>query len=376
MPTHSDGTHHQTQTSGDVSRRRFIRSAGATAAGAAVLGDPLLQTAFGAEEKKPVGKKVHTRVRRPTSVAAVDANTVVTSDDNGNLIRWKVNGTEAVPDGVSKANHGGKKAAFVTYSDNIMPRARRALTAGYDGRVVLHDVDQLDAGNAFEQHLDGAPKREAWVVAVSPDGTRAVSAANDGQILLWNPSKPGERGEEVAHSREAVGGLAWVPKPGGGATTEFLSTHAEGVVKLWDISKLRVAPREYKHRNQPVNAVAVEKDGNFFVSASFDLTLRMWDPRNMRNPQKTLKGHRNWVWRVAISGDGRLAASAGEDGFVHIWDLTGPDAVIRPAKSFGRHPEGVMGVAFLPPQAGTRPTHVVFSARASSEPQPLIVQPL
>ena len=347
-----------------LTRRRFIRGAGATAAGAVVLGDPLLNSALG----QPKKKKAHSFEKRPTCVATVSEGVVVTSDDEGRLILWTVTSENVLLQETSAAKHAGK-AAFVTFSGNMKPA--RAFTAGYDGKIILHNVANLSDKKppTFEGHIANNKKREAWVVAVSPNGAQAVSSTNDGQILLWNTTDP-DKGpvQQFDAPHEPVGGLAWVPKTGGAPANQFLSTHVGGEARLWNVGNTKAAAHEFPHKNQPVNAVAVEKEGKFFVSGSFDMDLRMWDLINPgKNPLKVLKGHRNWVWRVALSPSGRLAASAGEDGFVHVWDLNKKGPVIRPEVSFGRFVDGVMGVTFL------REDRIVFTALPSSEPRPLNV---
>src|SRR5436190_19935220 len=108
MPVNSDGSGQPCPTRRDLSRRGFVGAAGAAAAGAAMLGGPFVRTAFA------VPKKVHSKVKRPTCVATVTDGEVVTSDDNGRLILWHVNGNATGP-ALSSTNHGGKKAAFVTF---------------------------------------------------------------------------------------------------------------------------------------------------------------------------------------------------------------------------------------------------------------------
>jgi WD40 repeat protein len=372
MPTHSDDPHQQPATAPALSRRGFIQGAGGAAAGAALLGDPLLNTARGAEQgnEKPNKKKVHSRVKRPTCIATVTPGSVVTSDDNGRLILWAVK-ESAILHTTSAAIHTGK-AAFVTYSNAI----GRALTAGYDGKVILHDVARLDDAKAhktFTQHVDETHKREVWVVAVSRDGRHAVSAANDGQILLWNPADPTAPAQTFDdHPHAAVGGLAFIPvkdKP----STEFLSSHAEGEVRLWNVNEAKEVKKEFTHDNsRPVNAVAVAGDGSFFISAGFDLTLRKWDlvNRDKTKPDNVLKGHKNWIWRVAISPSGKWAASVGDDGLVLVWRLDGskPGQTLKPDQTLGPFKDGVMGVTF------TAEDRIVFTAEALSVAQPLRVQ--
>ena len=364
MARTSEPTSRQASIPPGISRRSFIRRAGASAAGAAVLGGPFLNTAFGADRKK-----FHSAAKRPTCVATVGQDKVVTSDDDGHLIQWQVDGAVTNPI-MSAANHASKKAAFVAFSNTTAHP--RAFTAGYDGTVILHDLNNLADANAprFGHHKDGDPKREVWVVAVSPDGKQAVSSTNDGQILLWDPANPAGPATPFGDFHDPVGGLAFIPRADG-TPTEFLSTHAGGDVHQWNITKSKDPGYAWSHDNDlPVNAVAVDKSGKFFISASFDLTLQVWDlaNRDSRKPLKTLRGHKNWVWRVAISPDSDLAASAGEDGYVHVWKLNGGDKNVQPWKSFGRFEEGVMGVTF------TRQNRIVFTSGASKIEHPLTVQ--
>ena len=111
-------------------------------------------------------------------------------------------------------------------------------------------------------------------IAVTPDGSRAVSASFDYSLILWNLS-----------SQQAI---------------EVLDDH-EGAV----------------------NAVALLDQGQRALSASDDGTLRLWDLADGGSLQHVFTGHRGKVAGVAVSPDGRLAASAGWDGTVRLWDLAG-----------------------------------------------------
>ncbi|MBP7963676.1 MAG: TIR domain-containing protein [Caldilineaceae bacterium] len=113
-------------------------------------------------------------------------------------------------------------------------------------------------------------------LAVSPDGTRLVSAGYDGTLRIWSMGSAqtltiltggGERLRGVAWSADG----RWVA--GGGL---------DGKIYLWD------------------------------VSAIYSPTLK---------PDRLLAGHDGWVYALAFSPDGRWLASSGQDGMVSLWNM-------------------------------------------------------
>jgi WD40 repeat protein len=213
----------------------------------------------------------------------------------------------------------------------------------------------------FTRHLDKNGGAEVWVVAVSLDGAQTLSASNDGKILLWNTAE-GNDGPLTPFSDndDPVGGLAFLPELGTDGKAEFISTHPHGDINLWSVGRSKPILR-FSHKNSdPVNSVAIARDGSFFISGSFDRTLRVWDLAHRKSnsrPLRILTGHKSWVWRVAISDDMNFAASAGEDGLVYVWDLNANGPIrtrstepLTPSKTFGPFGpfvDGSMGVTFV-----------------------------
>src|SRR5262249_40891531 len=122
--------------------------------------------------------------------------------------------------------------------------------------------------------------------AVSPDGSRLLSAGTDRTLRLWSLAT----GKELAH----------------------LDGHAG-----------------------EVHAVAFSPDGKVAASGGADRTLRLWDVEKKRL-LATIRDHASTVVSVAFSADGRRAWSASTradtgDRAVRGWDLAarrelaGPD---------------------------------------------------
>lgn len=265
---------------------------------------------------------------RPTCVAVASGNRALITDDHKRVGVWDIATGSKLRD---LGTHGSKASCVAASGD-------RACSAGFDGTVNVYDLRSYTLARTFRGHLDGttAPGVEVWVVALSADGRRALSATNGGQILLWDADS-GSILKEFRYPDEPVGGLAFVP----GDAKSFVSGHGHGTMCLWDVDAPAEPVRQFPHGNShPVNSVAVTPAGTA-VSASFDMTLVVWDLRG-GNEVRRLKEHTDLVWRVAASPRGTRIASASEDGTIKVWDpATG--ALI---KSFPLGGKGVMGVAF------------------------------
>jgi WD40 repeat protein len=337
--------------------RRVFLHGSAAVAGGVMLSGLSTQTAHADDED---GHDHGTK--RATCVALCpELKLAFTSDDNGQLIKYQI-----VPDGllpVPFTRGHTKKAAYVAVAGN------RVLTAGYDGNVIVHDVNGQDeqAPPIFTGHRADKKERQVWVAILSSDAKLALSATNDGQILLWDPTlKQPKKLEEYTDKddfrKAPIGGLAFLYAIEGKAPTHFLSTYSHGDLKLWDMLKPNGPALTLSHNNSfHVNGLVAQaiagSNSRQFVSGGFDGTVRIWvipdinkisaitKEEKHKIEKHNIKAHKNWVWRVALAPDRPLAASASEDGKIRVWNtITGKEhcAGIDAGKG------GSMGVAFGP----------------------------
>src|SRR5262245_31893973 len=115
----------------------------------------------------------------------------------------------------------------------------------------------------------GGPVR---AIAVSPDGTRAVSGSFDTRAILWS----------------------------------LASGSAERVLRFHEGA---------------VNAVAFLADGRVATSGE-DTRIAIWRPGDEK-PATVLGGHTAPVAALAVSPDGKWLASAAWDGTARLWPLGG-----------------------------------------------------
>lgn len=111
---------------------------------------------------------------------------VMASSDDGNVYVWDV-ASGGKPRIVSGHVRG-------VYGLSISPDGERLATGGYDNTFRVVDFQTGEELLMFRRH-----NGSVWVAEFSPDGSRILSAANDGSAVIWGA--PPERGEhEVAET--------------------------------------------------------------------------------------------------------------------------------------------------------------------------------
>ena len=163
----------------------------------------------------------------------------------------------------------------------------------------------------------GGPVR---ALAISPDGTQAVSGSFDTAAIRWSLKR--NVAEQVMRFHDAaVNAVAWL-KDGRIATAG-----GDAHIALWSPGK--PAPdRVLDGHKGPIVDLAVSPDGKTLASASWDHTVRLW-PLAGGGARRVLEGHAQNVNGVAFSPDGRQVISAGYDATLRIWPLAGGSPTVR-----------------------------------------------
>jgi cytochrome c len=180
------------------------------------------------------------------------------------------------------------------------------------------------------------------------EGMRPVDRIQAGALILMTllagVPVPGMAAEA------STGGYASLEGHGGpvkGVAVSPDGTHAltasfDYSVGLWDL-RTNTLVRWLEGHEAAVNAVAFLPDGRHAISAGDDFDLILWDLETGRALRR-LEGHRGKLIAVSVSPDGRLAASSGWDGVVGLWPLDGlADGTGGSAEGSGNEPVWLKG---------------------------------
>jgi cytochrome c len=156
-------------------------------------------------------------------------------------------------------------------------------------------------------------------LAISPDGTRAISGSFDTSAILWSLSR--NTAEQVLRFHDgAVNAVAYL-KDG-----RIVTAGADAHIAIWSAGQPQ-PEKIFDGHSSPVSNLAVSPDGSMIASASWDRSVRLWPVNG--GPVRVLEGHGQNVNGVAFAPDGKSVVSAGYDATLRIWPLAGGSAVVH-----------------------------------------------
>lgn len=162
----------------------------------------------------------------------------------------------------------------------------------------------------------GGPVR---ALAISPDGTQAVSGSFDTSAIRWSLSQ--NTAEQVLRLHDgAVNAVAYL------RDGRIVTAGADARIGIWTPGQQQ-PDKILKGHSAPIAGVAVSPDNTVLASASWDHTIRLW-PLNGEEP-RVLEGNAQNANGVAFSPDGKNVVSAGYDATIRIWKLTGGGEIVR-----------------------------------------------
>jgi serine/threonine protein kinase/DNA-binding beta-propeller fold protein YncE len=148
--------------------------------------------------------------------------------------------------------------------------------------------------------------------AFSPDGTRIVTASEDGTARVWDADTGASLAELKGHKYEVK---AAVFSPDG---TRIVTVSDDSTARVCDAAT-GASVAELKGHAGRVSSAAFSPDGRRIVTASIDNTARVWDADTGASLAE-LKGHTRKVYSAAFSPDGTRIVTASDDRTARVWD--------------------------------------------------------
>lgn len=199
---------------------------------------------------------------------------------------------------------GSPDAWAVALSGN----GKRALVGLADGTLTVWDVPTKTTIASLEGHRSGVR-----TLALSNDGNRAISSSDDGTINVWDV----EQGQIYAVLEGSTSRLMAVALSDDGRRA--MAATADGWFSVWDIEQGTLPQQQRKGDMEKVEAIALAKNGQQALSASQDGTLKVWNTATGQN-LATMGNARGWVVAVALCARNNRAVSISADGTLAVWD--------------------------------------------------------
>jgi cytochrome c len=159
----------------------------------------------------------------------------------------------------------------------------------------------------------GGPVR---ALAISPDGTQAVSGSFDTSVIRW--SLPKNAAEQVLRFHDGAVNAALFLRDGRIATSG-----EDARIAIWTPGEPQPS-KVLEGHTAPVVALAISPDGTTLASGSWDHTARLWPLAG--GAPRVIEGHAQNVNGVAFASDGRALITAGYDATLRISPVAGGSA--------------------------------------------------
>jgi WD40 repeat protein len=206
-------------------------------------------------------------------------------------------------------------ASWPRHADDPRPQLRRAVVA---------------MGLAFGESHEVVPplRHEGRVLSAkfSLDGTRVVTASEDGMAQVWDSASGVPIGAPLRH--EGAVKSAAFSRDG-----TRVVTRSGNLAQVWDAASSAAIGVQLRHENDVLFA-AFSSDGTRVVTASADSTARLWDAASGEALGEPLR-HRNRVISAEFSPDGTRVVTVSWDRMTQVWDAMRGAAIGTPLRLGG-----------------------------------------
>ena len=184
----------------------------------------------------------------------------------------------------------------------------RAISGSSDNNLRVWEVDSGRCISVLEGHT-----ATVFCVSLSGDGKRAISASDDKTLRVWDI----ERGccIKVLKGHSARVWSVTLSLNGQRA----ISASDDKTLRVWDVENGHCIGILEEHSGS-VLCVSISSDGNQAVSCSSDKTLRVWNVESLRCI-KILSTHNTNLLCISLNSDGSRAVSGSSNKTLQIWDI-------------------------------------------------------
>jgi WD40 repeat protein len=166
---------------------------------------------------------------------------------------------------------------------------------------------------------------EVLGVDISSDGTRVVSAGQDGSFRLWHVA---DGSAQILRSGDRRATDVEFNDDG----TKIVGVGYDRRVRLWD-ARSGAEERDMSGDGRELAAVAFSADGDRVAAAGVDGVTRVWSTAG-GPPLAELRGQRARIYDIGFGATSDRVVSAADDGSVRLWELGPIQSWVVPSLTF------------------------------------------
>lgn len=161
-------------------------------------------------------------------------------------------------------------------------------------------------------------------VVYSPDGSKIVTASDDGKIKVWDAYS----GFSIVTFTEHTSGVTALEFSKKGNV--LFSASLDGSVRAWDLVRYRNFRTFTAPNRVQFSCLAVDPSGEIICAGSLDdFDIHLWSVQNGQLLER-LQGHEGPVSGLSFGVEGGLLASTSWDKTVRIWSIFGRSTQVEP----------------------------------------------
>ena len=188
------------------------------------------------------------------------------------------------------------------------------LSGGRDGLIRKFSVRKsvCEISSTLRGH-----EKAVRAIDISADMTTAVSASDDGNLILWDIAG-GHDSFVLAGHKGAVLSCCFAQ-----GKNSVISGGKDKVVRVWDVTGAvdgRHVATFYGHTGRVTGITSFPGSGPSFVSCSEDRSVRLWDLAEEKST-RSLTGHEGSLTSIAVTQKSALVLTTSIDYMARVWDI-------------------------------------------------------